>query len=67
MAHDAERVRKVHFADEKLLEEYLKLKAGKSEEKLFAEFHGDEVEIASVILEWFSHKEYERRFNYKTG
>ena len=25
---------------------------------------GDEVRIVSVILEWMSHKEYERRFNY---
>ncbi|MFT4309184.1 MAG: hypothetical protein ACMXYL_01710 [Candidatus Woesearchaeota archaeon] len=24
----------------------------------------DEVMIISVILEWFSHKDYERRFNY---
>jgi len=23
-----------------------------------------EVELLSVILEWFNHKEYERRFNY---
>jgi len=23
-----------------------------------------EVELVSVILEWFNHKEYERRFNY---
>lgn len=25
---------------------------------------GNEVKIVSVILEWLSHKEYERRFNY---
>ncbi|MBS3113108.1 type II toxin-antitoxin system RelE/ParE family toxin [Candidatus Woesearchaeota archaeon] len=24
----------------------------------------DEVTIVSIILEWFSHKEYEKRFNY---
>jgi len=24
----------------------------------------NQVEILSVILEWFNHKEYERRFNY---
>ena len=24
----------------------------------------DKVEIVSVILEWFNHKNYERRFNY---
>jgi Txe/YoeB family toxin of Txe-Axe toxin-antitoxin module len=26
---------------------------------------GNEVEIISIILEWFGHKEYERRFGYK--
>ena len=25
---------------------------------------GDAVKIVSIILEWFDHKEYERRFNY---
>ena len=25
---------------------------------------GDEIKIVSMILEWFNHKEYERRFNY---
>jgi Txe/YoeB family toxin of Txe-Axe toxin-antitoxin module len=25
---------------------------------------GDEIEIISIILEWFDHKEYERRFKY---
>ena len=25
---------------------------------------GDSVKILSIILEWFDHKEYERRFNY---
>jgi Txe/YoeB family toxin of Txe-Axe toxin-antitoxin module len=25
---------------------------------------GNEVEIVSIILEWFPHKEYERRFKY---
>ena len=25
---------------------------------------GNEVKIVSVILEWMTHKEYERRFNY---
>ncbi|MDD5317419.1 MAG: type II toxin-antitoxin system RelE/ParE family toxin [Candidatus ainarchaeum sp.] len=28
---------------------------------------GDKVEIISVLLEWMSHKEYERRFGYKPG
>ncbi len=25
---------------------------------------GDEVSIVSIILEWFDHKDYERRFSY---
>lgn len=25
---------------------------------------GSEVEIIAILLEWFSHKEYEKRFNY---
>jgi len=25
---------------------------------------GDDIKIVSMILEWFSHKEYERRFHY---
>lgn len=25
---------------------------------------GDEVEILAILLEWFPHKEYERRFKY---
>ncbi|MCW6158831.1 MAG: hypothetical protein LVQ63_05065 [Thermoplasmatales archaeon] len=25
---------------------------------------GSEVEIIAILLEWFPHKEYERRFNY---
>ena len=28
---------------------------------------GDEVEIISVILEWLSHKSYEKRFGYHVG
>ena len=27
---------------------------------------GNEIEIISILLEWFSHKEYERRFGYKS-
>ncbi len=27
---------------------------------------GNEIEIISVLLEWLSHKEYERRFGYKS-
>ncbi|MFH1780319.1 MAG: hypothetical protein ABH803_04250 [Candidatus Micrarchaeota archaeon] len=26
---------------------------------------GDEIEIVSIILEWFDHKNYEKRFGYK--
>ncbi len=25
---------------------------------------GNEIEIIAILLEWFSHKEYERRFHY---
>ena len=25
---------------------------------------GDEIEIIAILLEWFPHKEYEKRFNY---
>ena len=32
--------------------------------RLIYTIRGNEVEIISVILEWFSHKEYERRFKY---
>ena len=28
---------------------------------------GSQVEVVSVILEWFDHKEYARRFGYKIG
>lgn len=28
---------------------------------------GDKVEIISVLLEWMTHKEYEKRFGYKRG
>jgi len=28
---------------------------------------GNELEIISIILEWFNHKEYEKRFGYKSG
>ncbi|MFH1199676.1 MAG: type II toxin-antitoxin system RelE/ParE family toxin [Candidatus Micrarchaeota archaeon] len=28
---------------------------------------GNEIEIISVLLEWFSHKEYEKRFKYRVG
>ena len=27
---------------------------------------GNAVEIVSIVLEWFSHKDYEKRFGYKT-
>ena len=32
--------------------------------RLIYTIHGDEIEIVSVILEWFSHKDYEKRFGY---
>jgi len=32
--------------------------------RLIYTIRGSEVEIISVILEWFSHKEYERKFGY---
>ncbi|PIT84771.1 hypothetical protein COU37_01620 [Candidatus Micrarchaeota archaeon CG10_big_fil_rev_8_21_14_0_10_45_29] len=28
---------------------------------------GNEIEIVAIILEWFSHKQYEKRFGYKSG
>lgn len=34
--------------------------------RLTYSLRGNEVEILSVILEWFSHKDYEKRFGYKT-
>ena len=33
--------------------------------RLIYTVRGNEVEIMSVILEWLSHKQYERRFGYK--
>lgn len=33
--------------------------------RLIYTIKGNEVEILSIILEWFSHKDYERRFGYK--
>jgi Txe/YoeB family toxin of Txe-Axe toxin-antitoxin module len=32
--------------------------------RLIYTLQGNEVEIVSIILEWFPHKEYERRFKY---
>ena len=31
---------------------------------IYALFPQNKVEILSVVLEWFNHKDYERRFNY---
>ncbi len=28
---------------------------------------GNETEVSSVLLEWFTHKDYEKRFGYKTN
>ncbi len=33
--------------------------------RLIYTLKGNEVEIVSVILEWFKHKEYEKKFHYK--
>ncbi|MBI5872364.1 type II toxin-antitoxin system RelE/ParE family toxin [archaeon] len=35
--------------------------------RLIYTIKGTEVEILAVILEWFSHKEYDRKFGYKTS
>ncbi len=35
--------------------------------RLIYTLRGNEIEIVSIILEWFSHKDYERRFGYKSG
>ena len=32
--------------------------------RLIYTLQGNEIEIVSIILEWFPHKEYERRFRY---
>jgi hypothetical protein len=32
--------------------------------RLIYTLQGSEIEIVSIILEWFSHKDYERRFKY---
>ena len=32
--------------------------------RLIYTIESDEVKIVSIILEWFDHKEYERRFHY---
>jgi Txe/YoeB family toxin of Txe-Axe toxin-antitoxin module len=32
--------------------------------RLIYTIHGNEVEILSVLLEWLSHKDYEKRFHY---
>lgn len=34
--------------------------------RLIYTLQGSEVEIVSILLEWFSHKEYERRFGYRS-
>ena len=34
--------------------------------RLIYYLRGNEVEIVSIILEWFDHKGYEKRFGYKT-
>ncbi len=32
--------------------------------RLIYTLNGDKIEVISIILEWMSHKEYERRFKY---
>jgi len=32
--------------------------------RLIYTVHGNEIEIISVIIEWFCHKDYERKFGY---
>lgn len=32
--------------------------------RLIYTIESDEIKIVNIILEWFDHKEYERRFNY---
>ena len=32
--------------------------------RLIYTIESDEIKIVSIILEWFDHKEYEKRFNY---
>ena len=36
----------------------------KPSEVVYALFPQNKVEILSVVIEWFNHKDYERRFNY---
>ncbi len=33
--------------------------------RLMYTLEGNEIEIVSILLEWLSHKEYEKRFGYK--
>lgn len=33
--------------------------------RLIYTLEGNEVEIISIILEWFNHKDYEKKFHYK--
>ncbi len=33
--------------------------------RLVYTLEGNEIEIVSILLEWFSHKNYEKRFGYK--
>jgi hypothetical protein len=35
-----------------------------ADERLIYSITGDEISIVSIILEWFDHKDYERRFSY---
>ena len=115
---EGERVRRVHFVDGRLYDEFKRLQYGRFEERQLAEsisqaiaqlkenpffgvriprkqwpkeyiqkfgvnnlqkidlsgawrlvytVVGNEIEILSILLEWFPHKEYEKRFNYRVG
>lgn len=33
--------------------------------RLIYTLKGNQIEIVSILIEWFTHKEYERRFHYK--
>jgi len=62
----------VTFVNKKVEGEFESLKEGKFEDKKLYEFIEraikdikiNEVMILNIILEWFDHKDYERRFGY---
>ena len=64
----------VTFGEKKVEEEFESLKEGKYQQKeiynlpnawrLVYTIKEDEIRILSIILEWFNHKDYEKKFNY---